>query len=88
MAARAALWDTRVPRTRSVQYHAKKSDQSDATQAMDVDETAHVGSALDMRETVQISDFELSDYWDEGEPLDRRQIWPVCLTLNLVLLQT
>jgi len=84
MAARAALWDTKVPRTKSVQYRAKKSGRSDATQVMDVDETAHVDSALDTRETVQISDFELSDYWDDGEPLDGRQIWPVCLTLNLV----
>jgi len=86
MAARAALWDTKVPRTRSVQYRAKKSDRKEATQAMDVDETVHVGSALDTRETVQVSDFELPDYWDEGEPLDGRQAWPVCLTLNLVRL--
>ncbi|KAJ8591266.1 hypothetical protein M405DRAFT_814586, partial [Rhizopogon salebrosus TDB-379] len=63
---------TKVPRTRSVQYRAKKSDRKDATQAMDVDEAAHVGSALDTRETVQ------------GEPLDGRQAWPVCLTLNLL----
>lgn len=84
MAARAALWDTKVPRTRSVQYRAKKSDRKDATQAMDVDEATHTGSALDTRETVQVSDFELPDYWDEGEPLDGRQTWPVCLTLNLL----
>ncbi|KAG2040265.1 ribosomal protein S5 domain 2-type protein [Suillus americanus] len=86
MAARAALWDTKVPRTKSVQYRAKKSDRSDATQAMDmdVDETAHVGSALDTRQTIQVADFELPDYWDEGEPLDGRQTWPVCLTLNLL----
>jgi exosome complex component RRP42 len=86
MAARAALWDTKVPRTKSVQYRAKKGDRSDATQAMDmdVDETAHVGSALDTRQTIQVTDFELPDYWDEGEPLDGRQTWPVCLTLNLV----
>ncbi|OJA18648.1 hypothetical protein AZE42_10845 [Rhizopogon vesiculosus] len=84
MAARAALWDTKVPRTRSVQYRTQKSDRKDATRAMDVDEATHVGSALDTRETVQVSDFELPDYWDEGEPLDGRQIWPVCLTLNLL----
>ncbi|KIK47702.1 hypothetical protein CY34DRAFT_104383 [Suillus luteus UH-Slu-Lm8-n1] len=86
MAARAALWDTKVPRTKSVQYRAKKGDRSDATQAMDmdVDETAHVGSALDTRQTIQVTDFELPDYWDEGEPLDGRQTWPVCLTLNLL----
>ncbi|KAG1854714.1 ribosomal protein S5 domain 2-type protein [Suillus tomentosus] len=82
MAARAALWDTKVPITKSVQYRAKKGE----TQAMDVDtdETALVGSALDTRQAIQVADFELPDYWDEGEPLDGRQAWPVCLTLNLL----
>ncbi|KAG1736916.1 ribosomal protein S5 domain 2-type protein [Suillus paluster] len=69
MAARAALWDTKVPRTKSVQYRAKKGDRKDATHAMD---------------TIQVADFELPDHLDEGEPLDGRQSWPVCLTLNLL----
>jgi exosome complex component RRP42 len=30
-------------------------------------------------------DFELLDYWDEGEVLAGRDIWPICITLNLVL---
>ncbi|KAG0694647.1 ribosomal protein S5 domain 2-type protein [Suillus ampliporus] len=84
MAARAALWDTKVPRTKSIQYRAKKGDRNDATQAMDVDEHVHAGSTLDTRQTIQVADFELPDYWDEGEPLDGRQAWPVCLTLNLL----
>jgi exosome complex component RRP42 len=29
-------------------------------------------------------DFELLDYWDEGEDLDGKEAWPVCVTLNLV----
>ncbi|EEB88252.1 hypothetical protein MPER_14016, partial [Moniliophthora perniciosa FA553] len=29
-------------------------------------------------------DFELPDYWDEGEALDGRDRWPVCVSLNLI----
>lgn len=76
MAARAALWDTKVPRTRGVEYKApKRSD------AMDVDETV---SGFDTRQIANATDFELHDYWDEGEVLDGRERWPVCVTLNLV----
>ncbi len=85
MAARAALWDAKVPRTRAVQYRAPealKSAKNDAPGAMDVDEGISGFDTRDMARTA--ADFELPDYWDEGEILDGREKWPVCVTLNLV----
>ena len=90
MAARAALWDTKVPRTRSVAYKARGSG-SDAAAGkraggsgdMDLDEDTPSG--FDTRHTMNATDFEIPDYWDEGEVLDGRDRWPVCITLNLVL---
>lgn len=93
LAARAALWDTKVPRTRSVEYKAPKSNVKDETGFaganttveggdMDVDETAPSG--FDTRSQARrATDFELPDYWDEGENLDGRDRWPVGVTLNL-----
>ncbi|KDR74126.1 hypothetical protein GALMADRAFT_43304, partial [Galerina marginata CBS 339.88] len=88
MAARAALWDTKVPRTRSVEYKARKTGASGVVGGgkkaeqgdMDVDE--EVVSGFDTRQIQHATDFELPDYWDEGEVLDGRQRWPICITLN------
>ena len=97
MAARAALCDTRVPRTRSVEYQARKGaggvvggKTTAATTAtttggvgdMDIDE--EVVSGFDTRQIQTATDFELPDYWDEGEPLAGREAWPLCATLNIV----
>lgn len=87
MAARAALWDTKVPRTRSVEYQARPSGsivkEGGENGDMDVDEG--LKSGFDTREySRKTMDFELPDYWDEGEPLNGRNRWPVCVTLNLV----
>lgn len=85
MAARAALCDTKVPRTRAVEYRAPealKTTAKDNTNAMDVDDGT---SGFDTRHmTRTAADFELPDYWDEGEMLHGRERWPVCVTLNLV----
>ncbi|GLB40678.1 putative 3' exoribonuclease family, domain 1 [Lyophyllum shimeji] len=61
MAARAALWDTRVPRTRGVEYKAptRKADEV-------------LPSGFETRVIQKATDFELPDYWDEGEVLDGR----------------
>ncbi|KAF8154079.1 ribosomal protein S5 domain 2-type protein [Crassisporium funariophilum] len=87
MAAKAALWDTKVPRTRSVEYKAKKTGPTASVAvggggSMDVDEDTVSG--FDTRQITHATDFELPDYWDEGEVLDGRHRWPVCITLNLV----
>ncbi|KAI3603973.1 exosome component [Moniliophthora roreri] len=85
MAALAALWDTKVPRTKSIEYKAKKGGlgaKDTSTGDMDVDEDT--SSGFDTRKISSAIDFELPDYWDEGEVLDGRDRWPVCVSLNLV----
>jgi len=75
IAARAALWDTRVPLTRPIEYKATAK------------ETGDIGdeSGLDTRQSKQAAaDFELQDYWNEGEILDGRDHWPLCITLYLI----
>ena len=80
MAARAALWDTRVPRTRAVEYRPNKKGGGDG---MDVDSEPQ--SALDTRGTkAPAADFELEDSWDDGVVLGGRDAWPLSVTLNLV----
>ncbi|KAI0086767.1 ribosomal protein S5 domain 2-type protein [Irpex rosettiformis] len=82
MAARAALWDTKVPRTRSIQYAGRKSVQT-PEEAMDVDGNSAGPSNFNTRDLPTATDFELADTWDEGEPLEGRERWPVCITLNI-----
>ncbi|KXN92327.1 Exosome complex component RRP42 [Leucoagaricus sp. SymC.cos] len=90
LAARAALWDTKIPRTRSVEYKAPRSNDAGAASANitveggDMDVDAAAPSGFDTRAHVtRATDFELPDYWDEGEDLDGRDRWPVSVTLNL-----
>jgi exosome complex component RRP42 len=91
IAARAALWDTKVPRTRAVEYRAgtatggadtKSKGGRTGEEEMDVDRPAESG--FETRAISKAADFELEDYWDEGEVLAGRERWPVSVTLNLV----
>ena len=83
MAARAALWDTRVPRTRAVEYHSDNDNKNQGGREMDVDTEPQSG--LDTRRAkAPATDFELEDYWDDGAVLGGQDAWPVCVTLNLV----
>ncbi|KAH9847072.1 ribosomal protein S5 domain 2-like protein [Lenzites betulinus] len=89
LATRAALWDTKVPRTRAVEYHTPESSKeaTDSASAMDVDnrEAVPTVSGFDTRDMVRTAaDFELPDYWDEGEVLHGQDKWPICVTLNLL----
>ena len=81
LAARSALWDTKVPKTRGVQYQPKSNVLSDQDVDMSADGS---GSIFNTKGMTNAADFELADYWDEGEPLKVDQEWPVCVTLNLV----
>lgn len=81
LAARSALWDTKVPKTRSVQYQPKSNAISDQDVEMPADGS---GSIFNTKGAANAVNFELADYWDEGEPLMVTQEWPVCVTLNLV----
>ncbi|KAH9939766.1 ribosomal protein S5 domain 2-like protein [Epithele typhae] len=82
MASRAALWDTKVPRTRAVEYRTPDASKKPKKDAMDVDERTSGFETRDIARTA--ADFELPDYWDEGETLEGRERWPVCITLNLL----
>lgn len=83
MAARAALWDTKVPRTRSVQYAGRNTARA-PEENMDIDPNSVAASGFNTREVPAATDFELADTWDEGDPLEGRERWPVCITLNIV----
>ncbi|OCH89972.1 ribosomal protein S5 domain 2-like protein [Obba rivulosa] len=86
MAARAALWDTKVPRTRPVQYRANPSGRSSGdNMQVDQENDQETTSGFDTRQmAATAADFELPDYWDEGETLGGREKWPVCVTLNIL----
>ncbi|PPR02827.1 hypothetical protein CVT24_002224 [Panaeolus cyanescens] len=95
MASRAALWDTKVPRTRGVGYKAPASTSASSSLAKGKKSMIGADEDVEMKDQEQISgldtrtivhpatDFELPDYWDEGEPLDGQDKWPVCVTLNI-----
>ena len=83
IAARSALRDTKVPKTRSVQYQPKSNILNDQDVEMSADAPA---SIFNTKEELKAADFELADYWDDGEPLEITQEWPVCVTLNLACL--
>src|SRR5216684_3442905 len=87
MAARAALWDTRVPRTRTVEYRPdnKKGKGGDEME-MDVDPESQQSGLDTRRSKVSATDFELEDTWDDGVVLGGRDAWPLSVTLNLVKL--
>ncbi|KAI0250610.1 ribosomal protein S5 domain 2-like protein [Lactifluus subvellereus] len=82
MAARAALCDTHVPRTKAVEYRPNKREGERDGGDMDVDSEQQSG--LDTRRAkAPAADFELEDYWDDGAVLGGRDAWPVGVTLNL-----
>ncbi|KAJ6463966.1 ribosomal protein S5 domain 2-type protein [Mycena sanguinolenta] len=87
MAARAALRDCKVPRTRAVEYKASAAPSAKALESgeMDVDDgdADAQQSGFDTRSIARAVDFELPDYWDEGEALGGSDKWPVCVTLNI-----
>ncbi|KAG8969961.1 hypothetical protein FRC03_012414 [Tulasnella sp. 419] len=81
IAARAALWDLRIPKTRSLEYRGPQ------TQTMDIDQgPGHDAfkTVADKKESTHVIDFELEDNWDDGVPLEDREALPVCVTLNLL----
>lgn len=99
IAARAALADTKVPRTREIVYRAPgtgTSTDGGKDVAMEGIEGTNIGggAGLDTRQHLtagstnkgkgKAADFELVDHWDEGEPLEGGHRWPVGITMNVV----
>ncbi|KAG9049996.1 hypothetical protein FS837_008176 [Tulasnella sp. UAMH 9824] len=87
IAARAALWDLRVPRTRNLDFQ-RQTERPTTDDAMEIDESKGdaLGSAVKGARAAKkpAGDFELEDYWDDGSPLKDRESLPVCVTLNLL----
>ncbi|KAG6841655.1 hypothetical protein C0991_008640 [Blastosporella zonata] len=83
MSSRAALWDTHVPRTRGVEYKARKGSKGVEGGKADMDVDEEERSGFNTLVIPKATDFELPDFWDEGEVLDGRNRWPVAVTLNL-----
>ncbi|KAF7366756.1 Exosome complex component RRP42 [Mycena sanguinolenta] len=78
--------DCKVPRTRAVEYKASAAPSAKPLESgeMDVDGDADAQqSGFDTRSIARAVDFELPDYWDEGEVLGGSDKWPVCVTLNI-----
>ena len=79
MACWAALYDTRIPKTRAVAYQSTKMSNP-----ADMEMEDNFKAALRTRKQSRAADFELEDAWDEGVPLTDRDKWPICITLNVV----
>jgi exosome complex component RRP42 len=87
VAARAALWDLKIPRTRGIGYNAAPVGPAEDDEAPERDVDMVGFSALlkgGKRGKGNEIDFELESYWDEGDPLQDRELLPVSVTLNLV----
>lgn len=86
LACRAALWDTKVPRTKGVEYRVPRRHATQGGVEMDVDSDGQMEEqgGFETKGVSRATDFELIDYWDEGEVLSGRESWPVCVTLNAV----
>ncbi|KAG9004283.1 hypothetical protein FRB90_011010 [Tulasnella sp. 427] len=87
IAARAALWDLRIPRTRNLEFQ-RQTARPATDEDMQVDEPKGdaLGSAVKGSRVAKkpAGDFELEDYWDDGLPLKGRDVLPICVTLNLL----
>ena len=86
MACRAALWSTRVPKTKAVEYRDTTQKRTTGEDAEGEDsEMADLWKAsVQTKKATKAADFELDDYWDHGEPLAGRARCPVAVTLNIV----
>lgn len=82
MACRAALWDTRIPRTRAVEYRSGETGVE--TQDQDTEMSDIWKAAIRTKKATRAADFELEDYWDQGARLSGRSKCPVAITLNIV----
>ncbi|KAG9081958.1 hypothetical protein FRC07_014363, partial [Ceratobasidium sp. 392] len=82
MSIRGALWDLRIPRTNPVSFRARDSDrtQKGSDAFASVVKTRHQTAGG----KTGAGDFELPDYWDDGESLTERESLPVCITYNML----
>ena len=86
--ARAALWDLKIPKTRGIGYNPPSAIEEEEIER-DV-EMIGFNALLKSKKGKGSADvdFELESYWDEGEPLEDRELLPVSITLNIVSLSS
>ncbi|ELU44925.1 3' exoribonuclease family domain-containing protein [Rhizoctonia solani AG-1 IA] len=82
MAIRGALWDLRIPRTNPVSFRTRDSDK--AIRGGDAFSSAVKSKYQSAGGKSGAGDFDLPDYWDDGEPLNNRDSLPVSITYNLL----
>ncbi|QRW15172.1 3' exoribonuclease family domain-containing protein [Ceratobasidium sp. AG-Ba] len=80
MSIRGALWDLRIPRP--VSFRARDSDR--VQKGGDVFASAVKTRHQTAGGKTGAGDFEMPDYWDDGEPLLDRESLPVCITYNML----
>ncbi|KAL7418043.1 hypothetical protein BDY24DRAFT_373871 [Mrakia frigida] len=88
LSVRSALHDLKVPRTRNVAYEAVLKSEEGENDMAGI-KGAAMGAKKDLRGGEKVArgaEFEVEDYWDEGDllALDVRENLPVCVTLNLL----
>ncbi|KZT43525.1 ribosomal protein S5 domain 2-like protein [Sistotremastrum suecicum HHB10207 ss-3] len=71
LAVRAALWNCRVPSTKNIEY--KGSSQ-----------LGNESAFVTQHRTSHAADFEIKDFWEDGESLANRETFPIAITLNLL----
>jgi len=74
LAGRVALWDIKVPHTKQAEHwaHHRHSMQGDVGMDVGVDKGVEGRGGLEAK-GLNGADFELTDYWDEGEAVGGRE---------------
>ncbi|KAG9315145.1 ribosomal protein S5 domain 2-like protein [Chiua virens] len=86
----AVKLDAVVTAHKEVEYRAPTRHGATTTTQDDVGMDTGLDGGDDVRDGLRTkgvsnaTDFELTDYWDEGEALSGRESWPVCVTLNVL----
>ncbi|CAE7124075.1 unnamed protein product [Rhizoctonia solani] len=75
IAIRGALWDLRIPRTNPISFRTRDSEK--ATRGGDAFGGAVKSKYQSTGGKSGAGDFELPDYWDDGEPLNNRDSLPL-----------
>ncbi|KAG8749137.1 hypothetical protein FRC14_001668 [Serendipita sp. 396] len=91
LACRGALWDTRVPRTRAVEYQQQQQRQPNrgggrgqSGMGGGDEEEDMWKEAIRTRVQSRAADFELEDTSEAGKRLSGREKCPVAVTLNIL----
>ncbi|KAG8812474.1 hypothetical protein FRC17_002014 [Serendipita sp. 399] len=86
LACRGALWDTRVPRTRAVEYRHQRQpdDKGEEEGGRDMWKEAIRSTHKNKRGGVGAADFELEDPSELGRWLIGRERCPAAVTLNIL----